>query len=195
MRAAACLSRSRATYNYMEKTVKKNTIYSGKVVNLRCDEVLLENGKPGKREIVEHPGGAAILCEKEGKIVLVRQYRYAYGEELLEIPAGKLNRGEEPLSAAMREFEEETGLVAGKMTLLFRLYPSPGYTNEIIYIYLAEEVREGKQHLDEDEFLSVVLLPLKEAKKLCEEGKITDSKTLTAILYLCAHSSDVNMEE
>lgn len=173
----------------MEKTVVKNTVYSGKILNLRCDEVLLENGKTAKREIVEHPGGAAILCVLEGKIVLVRQYRYAYQKELLEIPAGKLNKGEDPLLAAKRELEEETGLLAENMQLLFCLYPSPGYTEEIIHVYLATGVHEGRQHLDDDEFLSVTYLPVEEALEMARSGKIQDSKTLAAIFYLGAQKS------
>ena len=168
----------------MEKTVKKQYIYKGKILNLRCDDAVLPDGKPCKREIVEHPGGAAILCVQDGKVILVRQYRYAYGEELLEIPAGKLNRGEDPLAAAVREFEEETGLKAEKMTLLFTLYPSPGYCDEKIYIYEADEITAGAQHLDEDEFLSVVRLPVDEAIDMVKRGEIRDSKTIAALLSL-----------
>ena len=168
----------------MEKTVKKQYIYNGKILNLRCDDAVLPDGKPCKREIVEHPGGAAILCVQDGKVILVRQYRYAYGEELLEIPAGKLNRGEDPLAAAVREFEEETGLKAEKMTLLFTLYPSPGYCDEKIYIYEADEITAGAQHLDEDEFLSVVRLPVDEAIDMVKRGEIRDSKTIAALLSL-----------
>lgn len=167
-----------------EKTLERNVIYRGKVINLRCDEVLLPGGNRGKREVVEHRGGACVLCVKEGKVVLVRQFRYAYGEELLELPAGKLDSGEEPICAARRELEEETGLIAKKLTHLFTLYPSPGYSNEKIYIYRAEEVEEGRQHLDEDEFLKVVYLPLEEVYEKIARGEIKDSKTLSALLYV-----------
>ena len=169
---------------YMEKTVNQQYIYKGKIVNLRCDDAVLPDGKLCKREIVEHPGGAAILCVQDGKVILVRQYRYAYREELLEIPAGKLNRGEDPLDAAVREFEEETGLKAEKMNLLFTLYPSPGYCDEKIYIYKAEGISAGAQHLDEDEFLSVVRLPVDEAIEMVKNGEIRDSKTIAALLSL-----------
>ncbi len=109
----------------------------GKIVNLRCDDVLLPDGESCKREVIEHSGGAAVLCVKEGKVALVRQFRYAYGEELYEIPAGKLDAGEDPAVAAVRELSEETGLTAERLNLLYVLYPTPGYTNEKIYIYRA----------------------------------------------------------
>ena len=170
----------------MEKTVQKNYLYKGKIVSLRCDDAVLPDGKPCKREIVEHNGGAAILCVENGQVVLVRQFRYAYGEELLEIPAGKLECGEDPMKAAMRELEEETGLKAEKLNLIFTLYPTPGYTNEKIYIYEAHGIIVGAQHLDEDEFLSVVRVPVQEAVAMVKRGEICDSKTIAALLYLAA---------
>lgn len=166
-----------------EKTIRKNYIYEGKIISLRRDDVLLPDGKICQREIVEHPGGASVLCVRDGKIALVRQYRYAYEEELLEIPAGKLQPGEDPMLAAKRELEEETGLIAEKLTHLFTLFPTPGYTNEKIYIYYAEGLQEGRQHLDEDEFLSVVYLPIEEVVQMMERGQISDSKTIAAVLF------------
>ena len=168
--------------NLTEKTVNKNYIYRGKIVNLRCDDAELPDGKLCKREVVEHPGGAAILCVKDGKVALVRQFRYAYGEELLEIPAGKLNLGEDPMLAAKRELEEETGLLAERLDHLLTLYPTPGYTDEKIYIYRALGVKEGRQHLDEDEFLSVVYLPVEEVIEKIKRGEIKDAKTIAALL-------------
>ena len=168
--------------NLIEKTVRKNYIYKGKIVNLRCDDAELPDGNPCTREVVEHPGGASVLCILDGKVALVRQYRYAYGEELLEIPAGKLNAGEDPKKAAARELEEETGLCASDLKHLLTLYPTPGYTNEKIYIYEAVGLKEGCQHLDEDEFLSVVFLPLEEALQKIECGEICDAKTIAALL-------------
>ncbi len=164
-----------------EKTVSRNYLYRGKIVNLRCDDALLPDGKPCKREVVEHPGGAAVLCVRGGKVALVRQFRYAYGEELLEIPAGKLCPGEDPSEAAGRELEEETGLVAEKLVPLTTLYPTPGYTNEKIYLFEADGIREGRQHLDEDEFLGVVFLPLGEVKERILRGEIKDAKTIAAL--------------
>ena len=164
-----------------ERTVRVNYVYQGKIVNLRCDEAALPDGRPCKREMVEHPGGASVLCVYEGKIALVRQFRYAYQEELLEIPAGKLERGEDPLIAAKRELEEETGLVASELKPLYTLYPTPGYTNEKIYIYEASGVTAGRQHLDEGEFLNVVFLPVEEVARMIEKGEIRDAKTIVAV--------------
>lgn len=174
--------------DYREKTVKRNYLFRGKIVNLRCDDALLPDGRPCKREVVEHTGGAAVLCVREGKVALVRQFRYAYGEELLEIPAGKLNEGEDPAAAAMRELREETGLTARALTPLITLYPTPGYTNEKIYIFESDEAAEGASSPDDDEFLSVVYLPVEEAAARIERGEITDGKTVAAILlYLRKH--------
>lgn len=165
-----------------EKTVRKNYIYQGKIINLRCDDAMLSDGSPCKREMVEHPGGACVLCVMEGEVVLVKQFRYAYGEELLEIPAGKLNAGEDPKIAAKRELEEETGLIAEDLRLLFVLYPTPGYTNEKIYIYEAQQVKQGMQRLDEGEFLNIVRLPVGEAIEMVKRGEICDAKTIVALL-------------
>ena len=171
-----------------EKTVKVNYVYHGKIVNLRCDEAELPDGRPCKREMVEHPGGTCVLCVTQGQIALVRQFRYAYQEELLEIPAGKLEKGEDPMLAAKRELEEETGLVAKTLKPLFVLYPTPGYTNEKIYIYEAVGVEKGQQHLDAGEFLNVVYLPVEEAARMIASGEIRDAKTIAAVQhYLLEH--------
>ncbi len=167
---------------YEEKTVSENYIYRGKILSLRCDDALLPDGKPCKREIVEHTGGASVLAETEKGIALVRQYRYAYKEELYEIPAGKLNAGENPEKAAARELSEETGLVADSLKLLTVLYPTPGYTNEKIYIYKAEGLSEGKEHLDQDEFLDAVFIPRAEVLNMIQDGRIKDGKTIAAVL-------------
>lgn len=164
-----------------EKTVKKNYLYRGKIVSLRCDDAVLPDGKACKREVVEHSGGACVLCVKDGNVALVRQFRYAYGEELLEIPAGKINEGERPKDCASRELSEETGLCAEKLELWHVLYPTPGYDNEKIYIYFARGVTQGEAHLDEGEFLNVVFLPVEEALKRIEEDKIRDAKTIVAL--------------
>lgn len=165
-----------------EKTLQKNYIYRGKIINLRCDDAILPDGRPCKREIVEHSGGASVLCVREGKVALVKQFRYAYGEAIYEIPAGKLNAGEDPFLAAKRELEEETGLVADRLVHRFTLYPTPGYTNEKIYIYEAEGVRAGAQHLDEGEFLNVEFVPVPEALCMVEDGTIKDAKSIVALL-------------
>ncbi len=164
-----------------ERTVRKNYIYRGKIVNLRCDDAQLPDGRPCRREVVEHPGGAAVLCVRDGKVALVKQFRYAYGEAIYEIPAGKLNEGEDARLAAARELEEETGLVASELALRFVLYPTPGYTNEKIYIYEALGVSEGAQHLDEGEFLNVEYVPVKTVLSWIEKGELHDAKTIVAL--------------
>ena len=174
--------------NLEEKTTKVNYIYKGKIINVRCDEAELPDGRPCKREMIEHPGGASVLCVHEGKAALVRQFRYAYGEALLEIPAGKLERGEDPMLAAKRELEEETGLTAESLRHIFTLYPTPGYTNEKIYIYEAVNVKKGQQHLDEGEFLNVVYLPVEEAVRMVKEGEICDAKTIVALQHYLLHN-------
>lgn len=169
--------------NMKETTVRKNYVFKGKIINVRCDDAALPDGKPCTREFVEHGGGAAVLYVRGGEVLLVKQFRYAYGEELYEIPAGKLEKGEDPALTAARELEEEAGFVPEKVTLLYEMYPSPGYTNEKIYIYRAEGVKEGRVHLDEGEFLTSVFYPLAEAEKMIERGEIKDAKTILAIQY------------
>ena len=176
-----------------ERTVKVNYVYRGKIVNLRCDEAALPDGRPCKREMVEHPGGASVLCVYEGKVALVRQFRYAYQEELLEIPAGKLEKGEDPMLAAKRELEEETGLIASELKPLFTLYPTPGYTNEKIYIYEAVGIREGKQHLDEGEFLNVEYVPVKTALGWIEKGTLRDAKTIVALQRYALEHTEISL--
>ena len=166
---------------YVEKTIKRNYIYKGKVVNLRCDDAELYNGEPCKREIIEHSGGACVLCENNGEILFVKQYRYAYGESLLEIPAGKLNAGEEPYQTALRELVEETGIKAKDAELLQVLYPTPGYTNEKIYIYRAIGIEKTLQNLDDGEFLDVVWIDEEKVQKMLTAGEIRDAKTVVAL--------------
>ena len=168
--------------NFEEKTLEKNTVYSGRILNLRKDEVLLPDGKTGVREIIEHSGGSAVLCEKDGKILMIKQFRYAYREEVWEIPAGKVNAGEDPMETAFRELEEEGGVKADKMELMFTVYPSPGYTSEIIRIYKATGLNVSRQHLDEDEFLSARWIEKSRLKEMIDSGEIKDAKTLIALL-------------
>ena len=124
-----------------------------------------------------------MLCVREGKVLLVKQYRYAYGEELYEIPAGKLNEGEDPALSAARELKEETGLICNSLKHIFTLYPTPGYTNEKIYLYEAESAQIGEQQLDEGEFLSVEQIPLDRAYQMIDSGEIKDAKTIVALMY------------
>lgn len=165
-----------------EKTVNKNYIYKGKILNLRVDDILLPDGKPAKREIVEHSGGSAVYCEKDGKVLFVRQFRYPYKKVIYEIPAGKLNVGENPETTAIRELEEECGIKAEKVTETFKIYPSPGYTEEIIYIYKAEGLTETAVKLDEGEYLTSCWIEKEEAFLMVEKGEIQDAKTVIALL-------------
>ena len=167
--------------DYIEKEVQKNYIYRGKIINLRCDDALLPNGQPCKREIIEHSGGSCVLYVEDGKILLVRQYRYAYGESLYEIPAGKLEKGEDPILAAARELEEEAGVKAKELKLLYMSYPTPGYTNEKIYIYRAYGGEKVSAHLDEDEFLEAEYIPVEMVKEMLKNGEIRDAKTIIAL--------------
>ncbi len=165
-----------------EKTVKETCLYNGKILNLKKDEVELPDGNLAVREMVEHSGGSAILCEKDGKILLVKQFRYPYKEVIYEIPAGKLNAGEDPAQTALRELEEEGGIKAERVVKMFDVYPTPAYTNEIIRIYRAEGLSESQIKLDEDEFLTSVWVEKNELKKMIERGEIKDAKTLIALL-------------
>ena len=167
---------------FKEKTLKKEYIYNGKILAVRKDQVLLPNGNSAIREVVEHSGGSAIYCEKDGKILLVKQFRYPYKEELYEIPAGKLNEGETPEQTAIRELEEEGGIKAKSVEKLFDIYPTPAYTNEIIRIFKAKDFVEAQIKLDEDEFLTGEWIDKNVAKNMVNNGEIKDAKTIIAIL-------------
>ena len=167
--------------DYIEKTIKANYIFKGKILNLRCDDAELPDGKPCSREFIEHGGGACVLYVKDGKVLLVRQYRYPYAESIYEIPAGKLDKGEEPIKTAIRELEEEGGLVADELKLLYVMYPSPGYTNEKIYIYQALSAHETEARLDEGEYLDAEYVDLERVKEMLANGEICDGKTIIAL--------------
>lgn len=170
-----------------EKTITKEQIFSGKVIDLYVEDVELPNGKTSKREIVKHPGAVAILAvTDEGKIILVKQFRKPLERTIVEIPAGKLEKGEEPEYTALRELEEETGYTAKKLTKITAFYTSPGFADEIVHVFLAEElaVLEEKRELDEDEFVEVMEVTLEDALKLVESREVYDAKTAYAIQYL-----------
>ncbi len=166
-----------------EKTLKKNYVYQGKIISVRNDDALLPDGKPCKREIIEHSGGACVLYVENESVLFVKQYRYAYGEFLYELPAGKLEEGEEPAKAAARELEEEAGVKAKALELLYITYPTPGYTNEKIYIYEAKGGERGRAHLDQDEFLTAEFISLEKVRQMLKNGEIKDGKTLVALLH------------
>lgn len=166
-----------------EKKVKENLIYDGKILKLYVDDVTLANGKGAKREFCSHPGGVAVLpIDDEGNVTLVRQFRYPYGAEILEIPAGKLEKGEDPLECGKRELEEETGMIASEFIPMGVLYPSPGYVNERLHLYMAKGLTQGCVNPDEDEFLRIVKMPFSELLDMVKDDKIHDAKTVAAVL-------------
>lgn len=166
-----------------EEKVRTINGYQGIVINTRLDYARLPDGSMALREVVEHPGGVAVLpLEADGTVWCVRQYRYPFSELLLEIPAGKLERGEAPEFAARRELSEETGLEAGNLLYLGRHYCSPGYNSEVLHLYLARELRHGTAHPDAGEFLSVEKHSLSELVDLALSGNLPDTKTVVAVL-------------
>lgn len=168
---------------HTEEKLESQTIYQGRIIAVTQDTVRLENGKNAKREVVHHHGGAAIVpVGKNGEVYLVRQYRYPMGRELLEIPAGKLEPGEDPRAAAIRELEEECGLTADEIVDLHPVYPSVGYDTEVIHMYLATGLHETKCHPDEDEFLDRLSYPLDTLVEMVMQGEICDAKTVAGIL-------------
>ena len=166
---------------FKETTKKKVYLYNGKILSLKRDEVILPDGTESIREIVEHKGGASVLCVYKGKVLLVKQFRYAYMEEVYEIPAGLIDEGETPDKAAIRELEEEGGIKAEKVIKLFDIYPSPGYTNEIIRVFRAKKLKKSSQKLDDGEFLTAKWYKKRQVKKMLKEGLIKDAKTLLAL--------------
>lgn len=172
---------------HFESKISSEEIFSGKVFRVTKDSVLLENNSVTSREIVHHRGGVCVAALDENQnLIFVRQFRYAFGEELLELPAGKIESDENPAVCGLRELEEETGFSCNKFELLATLYPTCGYSNEIIYIYLAQDLVPSSQNLDDDEFLSVEKIPLSSAFQMVLENKIPDAKSQIAILKLAA---------
>ena len=166
-----------------ETTVAQHVLYRGRIVTLRNDDALLPNGKPCQREVVEHPGGVCVAAlTEDNELLFVRQFRYPYGEALLELPAGKLEYGEDPLPAGRRELLEETGAVAETYESLGVCYPSPGYCGEKIYMYLARGLSFQAPSPDEDEFLQCLRMPLDEAVRMVMNGEIRDGKTQVMVL-------------
>ncbi|WP_223066576.1 NUDIX hydrolase [Paenibacillus caui] len=171
-----------------EKWLSTRPIFEGKIISLQIDTVELPDGTQATREVVKHPGAVAVLAVHEGKLLLVDQYRQAMGRCELEIPAGKLEQGEDPMDAARRELEEETGYRCGNIRLLHSFYTSPGFADEVIHLYVAENLTAGSFSPDEDEFLEIHKVTLEEAQQFIAEGRIADAKTLLAV-YLWQFAS------
>lgn len=166
-----------------EKTIEKEVVFEGRIVTVRKDKAELGDGSIAPRELVIHSGGVCVVpLTDDNRVIMVRQFRYAFGEPLLEIPAGKLEKGEEHRSAALRELEEETGAKCTSFEYLGVCYPSVAYLTEKIHMYLARGLSFGKAHLDEGEFLDVIRVPLDEAVEMVMRGEIPDAKTQIALL-------------
>ena len=168
---------------HTEAMLESKEIFNGRVIRVTLDKVQLEDGTTSTREVVHHHGGACVLpVDADGNATMVRQFRYALGEELWELPAGKLEAGEDPFEAAKRELSEECGLTADTYTELGVVYPTVGYDSERIYLWAAEGLHTVGQHLDAGEFLDVVKMPFAQALGLVMDGTIKDSNTQIALL-------------
>ncbi len=163
-----------------EKLLKRTPVFEGRMLHIYNDDVEIHGNKTW-REVVLHPGAAAVIpVTDDGCVLFVRQYRYAVAEALLEIPAGKLDKGEDPDTCAARELTEETGFTTDHLVKLGHIYTTPGFCNETIHLYLATHLIPAHQHLDEDEFLDVVKIPLEQVWDMISKGEIYDAKTLAA---------------
>lgn len=166
-----------------EATLSSEKIFDGRILHVRRDTVRLPDGGEAFREVVDHPGGVCVLAlDEENRALLVSQFRYPYEKVLWEVPAGKLEYGEDPRQAAIRELREETGAAAGEFTSLGELYPSPGYCGEVIRMYFARQLTFGETHLDEDEFLNMERVPFDRLVERVLNGEIKDAKTIAAVL-------------
>ena len=172
---------------HTETMLESKEIFNGRVIRVTVDKVQLEDGTTSTREIVHHHGGACILpVDTDGNVTMVRQFRYAMQQELWELPAGKLEQGEDPFEAAKRELEEECGLTAEHYTSLGEFYPTVGYDTEVIYTWVATGLTKTHMHLDADEFLTPDRVPLQKAYEMVINGEIKDGKTIAGVLKLKA---------
>ena len=168
---------------FEEKTLSSERIYEGKIINLRKDKVTVVHGT-SYREIVEHNGGAVLLTvTDEGKMIMIRQYRKAAGKVMFEVPAGKIDPGEDPLVTAGRELKEETGYTAGSIKYLCRFYPSVGYSQECLYLYLCTDLTAGETAFDDNEAIDMEEWDIADLHAMVRRGEIDDAKTLIAIEY------------
>ena len=174
-----------------ETKISSKIIFQGRLLDVRKDEVELPNGKTSTREWINHPG--AVCCIPilpDGKIALIRQYRYPVQLEMIELPAGKLDKGEKPEACALRELEEEIGYRTKKLTFLTHIHPAIGFANEKMWLYLAEELVKTETHLDKDEFLEFIPTNIDVAVEMVWDGKITDVKTNIGLLWVDKHYRD-----
>lgn len=166
-----------------EKTLSSKSVFDGRILHITLDEIELPNGKKSKREVVNHPGGVTVAAlDEENNLLFVRQFRYPYKEVVLELPAGKLEKGSTPLENGKRELMEETGAEGYSYISLGQLYPSPGYTSEIIHLYACKVKSQGSSNPDDGEFLNVEKIPLDKAVEMVLNNQIPDAKTQVAIL-------------
>lgn len=166
-----------------EKTLESTLAFKGTILEIYKDTVLLENGKTALRDVVRHPGGVCVVALNDNnEVYFVKQFRYPHKKALLEIPAGKLEWGEDHFECGKRELREETGFTADEFTYLGCLFPTPAYDSEVIHMYLAKGLHKAEQDLDEDEFLDVLTIPLDEAVKMVMNNEIEDAKTQLALL-------------
>ncbi len=170
---------------YHEKTTKSRKVYEGNIITLRLDHIRTKQGGESLREIVEHPGGVAIVAlTDDHKVILVKQFRKPAEDVLLEIPAGKIEKGEDPEHTAVRELKEETGYTASEMEHLMTFYSSPGFSTEKIYLYLAKNLVPGEPSPDENEHVEVMSYPLDELFQMIDQGELIDGKSITGIQAL-----------
>ena len=166
-----------------EKTLKDTTVFDGHLIRVHVDDVELDNGQTAKREIVDHPGGVSVaVLTAENELLFVKQFRCPYKEVLMELPAGKLEKGEEPRASALRELAEETGLVPGTLTEMGCSYSSPGILSERIYLYFAKDLTQGPAKPDDGEFVETLWVPYQQLLAMAARGEIQDGKTLAGIL-------------
>lgn len=168
---------------FTEKTISSKVVYTGRIITVKEDTVELINGKEVYREVVDHPGGVTIIpVDSSGDVIAVRQFRYPFMQETLEVPAGKLEYGEDPYECAIRELSEETGACAGRLINLGCIYTSPGFSREILHIFLALDLSFGCAHPDENELLNVERVPFSKMLDMVMNDEIRDAKTVVAVL-------------
>lgn len=170
-----------------ETTLSSKEIYKGRIIDLYLEEVKLPNGNTSTREIVRHPGAVAVIAiTPENKLLMVEQFRKPLGRTIVEIPAGKLEKGEEPITTAKRELEEETGYTCVDLKPLISFYTSPGFADELVHLFIAENLEKLTEaaELDEDEFVEVLEVTLEEAQEMIQNNRIFDAKTAYAVQYL-----------